>query len=314
MLSRLDTKSLLHSIKQVPVWTIMLLISLQIISQLLVNYQWYKISGFAGVKISFLDMFYINSQGSLVDSITPGVKFGGEVTRAMQISRKANCNGEQAATVVALQKLFSMGAFIFINLFAVGYLIGKAPLLQARYLQVIIYGIMILLLAFFVSIFLVPHQMKSYLQAKKEPRFSWGLRIRGFLFMLLEQVISLRQNAKACVLLLLLSLFIWFFYPVKMYLLSVHFLPGASQVVVYIAAITFVSYLVAMMPIFPGGLGGFEGTMAGLLLTIGFASSDALVVTILFRFITFWFVMLCSIVFIGIYKACHRVDTVCEKS
>ena len=306
VLSKLDTANLLRSIKQVPAGTIVMLLGLQIMSQLLLNYQWYKIARFTRMNISFRDMFYINCQGAVIDSITPGVKFGGEVTRAVALTRKANCSGEEAATVVALQKLFSMSAFIVINLFAVGYLVGKVPLLQARYLQITIYSIMILILAIFVGIFLASRQLKEHLQRKSKPRFSWGIKVRGFLVTMLEQVIFLRQNSKMCTWLLLLAPLIWLFYPVKMYLLTIHFLPHANQVIMYITAITFVSYLVAMVPIFPGGLGGFEGTMSGLLLTIGFTSSDAVVVAILFRFITFWLVMLLSLGFITVYKVRRR--------
>ena len=78
--------------------------------------------------------------------------------------------------------------------------------------------------------------------------------------------------------------------------------------VIYITAATFLAYTVSMLPIFPGGLGGFEGTMAGSLLLIGFTQNDALVVTILFRFATFWFVVLAALVYMAVYKAAIGVD------
>jgi uncharacterized membrane protein YbhN (UPF0104 family) len=46
-----------------------------------------------------------------------------------------------------------------------------------------------------------------------------------------------------------------------------------------------------MLPIFPGGLGGFEGTMSTLLLIMGLSLSEAAMVAVVFRFITFWFVI-----------------------
>ena len=296
-LSRLDAQSLLHSIRQIPLWLAALLIGLQIVSQLLVNLQWHQIAKFTDADVSFGNMLYINCQGAMMDSITPGVKVGGEVTRAVQISRRGNCSGEQAVAVVALQKLFSLSAFFFINLFTVGYLIGRVPLLQIRYMQFFVYGILLFFLLLFVGVFLAPRRIKVYLQARKNSRFSWVRRVRGFLLTLLDQVVSIRGNTKAWVMLSLLSFFIWLLYPVKMYLLAIQFFPDAHTV--YIGAVTFASYMVAMIPIFPGGLGGFEGTMSGLLLTMGFEMSDAVVVTVLFRFVTFWFVMLFSLGFIG---------------
>ena len=281
-----------------------LLIGLQIVSQLLVNLQWHQIAKFTDADVSFGNMFYINCQGAVMDSITPGVKVGGEVTRAVQISRRGNCSGEQAVAVVALQKLFSLSAFFFMNLFTVGYLIGRVPLFQVRYIQFFVYGILLLFLLIFASIFIAPGRIKVYLQARKNSRFSWARRVRGFLLMLLDQVISIRGNTKAWVMLSLLSFFIWLLYPVKMYLLAIQFFPDAHAV--YIGAVTFASYMVAMIPIFPGGLGGFEGTMSGLLLTMGFEVSDAVVVTVLFRFVTFWFVMLLSLGFIVFRKIALR--------
>ena len=235
-----------------------------------------------------------------MDSITPGVKIGGEITRSVQISRTANCSGEQAAAVVALQKLFSLSAFFLINIFALGYIISHAPILEACYLRFFVYGILVLFLLFFLCLFLMPRRIKTYLQKKENPRSLWALKVKSFFHTLLDQIISIRRNTRICVLLFLLSNMIWLIYPVKIYLLAVQFFPGANIMIT--GAIAFASYMVAMLPIFPGGLGGFEGTMSGLLLAIGFMQSDALVITILFRFVTFWFVMLFSIIFISIYK------------
>lgn len=302
-LSRFDTWNLLHSLKQIPLWSVIVLLGIQVVSQLLVNLQWYKIAKFINTSVSFREMFYINCQGAVIDSITPGVKFGGEVTRGVQISRIGNCSGETAASLVAMQKLFSLSTFIIINLFAVGYIIGNASFLSAWYLQIIIYSVLMLFLLLFAAVFFIPYRMKVYIETRKEPRFSWIKKARGFFITLLDNVIAIRKNTKICIMLFLLSAIIWLIYPVKMYLLAVQILPGVN--IMYIGAVTFVSYMVAMLPIFPGGLGGFEGTMTGLLLTMGFINSDAFIVTVIFRFVTFWFVMLFSIAYIGFYKIKH---------
>jgi len=299
-LSRLDAQSLLHSAQQIPPWLAALLLGLQIASQLLVNLQWHRISRFTAANVSFGSMFYINCQGAVMDSITPGVKIGGEVTRAVRIRQVGNCSGEQAVAVVALQKLFSMSAFLFLALFTVGFLASEVPLLQAGYARFLVYGILLMFLSLFAGVFLAPRRIKAWLQAREAPRFSWARRARGFLLTLLDQVAVIRENAKAWVALSLLSFFIWLLYPVKLYLLVMQFPFDAHAA--YVGAATFASYMVAMLPIFPGGLGGFEGTMSGLLLAMGLGMSDAVVVTVLFRFVTFWFVMLFSLGFIGLRK------------
>jgi uncharacterized protein (TIRG00374 family) len=103
----------------------------------------------------------------------------------------------------------------------------------------------------------------------------------------------------------LLSFFIWFLYPLKLLIISYSFMAGAD--VFFVAATTFAAYLVALIPIFPGGLGGFEGTMSALLVSVGFVLNDALAVTVLFRFFTFWFVLLMSLAFIGVYKFKEKI-------
>jgi uncharacterized protein (TIRG00374 family) len=277
-LSRLDAESLLHSIGQIPLWMALLLAGLQIVSQLLVNAQWHIIAKQCESPIYFHEMFHINCRGAVMDSVTPGVKIGGEITRALLIAKAANCSKQQSAAIVALQKLFSLSALFTIQLFAVGYVVSGTPVLS--------YGILLLFLVFFAAIFFMPHKIQARLK-------------KGFMHTLLSHVGHIRKQKRVLLLLALLSFTIWLLYPAKLLLPALQFMPGANPV--HLGAIAFVAYMVAMIPIFPGGLGGFEGAMAGLLLAAGFSASDAAVVTILFRFITFWLVMLMSLAYI-IYR------------
>jgi len=281
-LSRIDGKSLLHSVSQIPLWLIVLMLGMQIASQLLVNLQWYKIAQLADISISFGDILYVNCQGAVMDSITPGVKIGGEVTRAIQISRVAKYPGEQSAAVVAVQKIFSISALFLILLFVVNRFLALPFLL-------------ILSCAFFM-----PNRISRYLQVKKDPCFAWMRKVKGFLCAILDQMCSIRKNLGSLITLSLLSLLIWLLYPVKMHILAIQFFPDVH--IMHIASVTFAAYMVAMLPIFPGGLGGFEGTMAGLLVAMGAAINDAAIITIFFRFATFWFVMLISLAYIALYK------------
>ena len=303
-LLRLDRESLIHSIRQIPLSIALLLLALQMVSQLMVTLQWHQIAKLAKSSLSFRDIFYINCQGTVVDALTPGVKVGGEVARALQISRMGSLSGEQAVGVVAVQKLFSVSALFFIQLFTVGYLIGALPVLQATHLQLLIYAALLFSSLLFASIFFIPHHLEARLQARAPSRFSWVRRVRGFVLTLLGQVIDLRKSTKATAMLAALSVFIWLLYPVKMYILAAQISPDVNAV--YVGAVAFVSYMVAMLPIFPGGLGGFEGTMTGLLVATGYLITDAAVIAILFRLITFWFVVLLSLAFIAFYKARYK--------
>ena len=322
-LSHFNLAGLTQSISQISWWLIAVLAILQLASIVMVNAQWHKVAQFSRAQLTFRDMFRINCQGAVMDSITPGVKIGGEVTRAVQISRTGNCCNTEAAAVVAVQKLFSMSAFTFINLFALGYLV-KTPAIQAIpgaiALQVVVYAILITLLVLTLAIFIAPDRLTAALLRREKRNLQTSKtcaqmlvktdnqsqkptvtdRLCTFALFLLQQISLVRQDLKACMYLVALSFAIWLMYPLKMYLLATQIHLDVHAI--YLTAVTFAAYLVAMIPLFPGGLGGFEGTMTGLLVLGGFTASSALVATVIFRFFTFWFTMLVSIAYLAAEK------------
>jgi len=268
-LTRLDGESLLHSMAQIPAWLVFALLGLQILTQFMVNLQWFVISRITEMRISFWRMFYINSQGAVVDAVTPGVKFGGEITRGVHISRAAGCTAERAASLVALQKLFSLTA-----LFAVLMVLSSSLPFSVN---LVILALVILIVALILL----------------SKRFEW---LNNFLKETKSGLIFLKNRPLVLAGLFALSLAIWLLYPAKFYILTANFAPELGFAA--LAAITFTAYIVAMLPIFPGGLGGFEASMSAMLIYAGISAADSAVATIFFRFVTFWFVMLASLVFI----------------
>lgn len=61
-----------------------------------------------------------------------------------------------------------------------------------------------------------------------------------------------------------------------------------------IAAITFLSYIMGMIPILPGSIGSFEGAMLVLLAIRGVSMEVGVSIAFVFRFTTFWFEFLVS--------------------
>jgi len=270
---RFDWWALVHSLGRVPAQTVVLLLVLQVATQLLVNLQWWQVARHAKVPLSYGKMLYINCQGTIVDAITPGVKFGGEVTRAVRISQAGECSHTQAASVVAVQKLFSLGA-----LFLVGAV--YVPLLAAGFLCICV-------------VFVVPKHMMALLQRKKS-RFNWAAKLQAFLLEFLLHVIVMRKQPLTCIRFFALAAIIWLIYPLKMYILTAQVAPCVG--LIRAGGVAIVSYMVAMIPVFPGGLGGFEGAMTGLLVYEGVYAPDAFAVAVLFRAVTFWFVVGVSVV------------------
>ncbi|MCL2844235.1 MAG: flippase-like domain-containing protein [Chitinivibrionia bacterium] len=263
----------LESITKIPLWSIVLLAGIQIITQLLLNFQWVKIAANTDVRVSFGKMLYINSQAEIVHSIPAGY-VGSELTRFAKMAGIDGCSKSQAAAVVAAQKIFSLSALFFICIMVFGFTVSEIPQLKEN-LHTGIFGILLAIALLFACVFFMPKRIKAHF-AKIKP--------------------------KTFVPFFLLSVLIWLIYPLKMYILAAQINPDVGLFA--ISAMAFISYMVALLPIFPAGLGGFELTMTGLLSLpfIGFAPSEALALTIIFRFITFWFVLLLSIVYIGIYK------------
>jgi uncharacterized protein (TIRG00374 family) len=65
-----------------------------------------------------------------------------------------------------------------------------------------------------------------------------------------------------------------------------------------------------MIPLLPGGVGSFEATMTSLLIAMHITHGQALAITLLFRFITFWFVILISLLYAGVWKVRLRKDEI----
>ena len=316
-LYRLDFRSVVQSIGHVSAWFFLLLIVMQVGTQLIINLSWYKIAHIVRAPITYWDMLYVNCQGAIMDAITPGVKFGGEATRAVQLKKifernaeqlsdNVQCSGyEDAASIIAMHKFFSLSILSVMVLVAVGGIAGYVP--WPGHVQWLIYAGVCVYLVVFVIIFVIPHKVRAlFLHADDSGTNSRLLYVQNFVCKLLAHVSQLHKNKKTTAGLFSLSIFTWIFYPFKMYILVLQFYPDVSFA--HIMGIAFAAYIVGMLPIFPGGLGGFEPTMVALLLaSTGMEVTDAVAVTIIFRFVTFWFVMLFGMVYVAVYKGCSKV-------
>ena len=280
-----DLSALWAGLQHIPLWLVGLLLAMQILSLLLVNLQWVYIARLCSMKITFWEMFYANSHGALIDSVTPGVKFGGELTRAVEIKKMANSEIENAVTIVALQKLFSISTFVIVCLLTVGFV----------NVEFVYYLFPVLLIM--IGLFILPKKKLPVAENSATRFLRFLFRFVLFFHNFCSQMYYIRTQKLACVGLFALSLTIWLLYPLKLYILAIHFYPDIN--IFYISTATFMAYLVAMIPIFPGGLGGFEATMTGMLISAGMISTDALMISLVFRFFTFWLVMLLSLCYMG---------------
>ncbi len=314
-LTRFDFHSLGTSLRQVPLPALLALLGLQVVTQLLVNYQWCRIGLAIGGKHGFWQMLYVNARGAVVDAITPGVKAGGEVARGVLLVRavgyspqqaavlvtiqKIGYSPQQAAVLVTIQKIASLFSFFLINLAAFTHISTRLQTVGGPALQGAVYTVLLGFLGL-TGLLLTRAEWIEQRAASWKPTWRWSRALRGYLTTLVSSLKDLKEIKGELFRQFALASAIWLLYPVKMILLVRLFTPQFDPVIV--AEITFIAYMVGMIPLLPGGLGGFEAVMASLLMAVGVEASSALAITLLFRFITFWSVMALSLVYIGIWK------------
>lgn len=298
-LTRFDFHSLGTSLRQVPLPALLALLGLQVVTQLLVNYQWCRIGLAIGGKHGFWQMLYVNARGAVVDAITPGVKAGGEVARGVLLVRAVGYSPQQAAVLVTIQKIASLFSFFLINLAAFTHISTRLQTVGGPTLQGAVYTVLLGFLGL-TGLLLTRAEWIEQRAASWKPTWRWSRALRGYLTTLVSSLKDLKEIKGELFRQFALASAIWLLYPVKMILLVRLFTPQFDPVIV--AEITFIAYMVGMIPLLPGGLGGFEAVMASLLMAVGVEASSALAITLLFRFITFWSVMALSLVYIGIWK------------
>ncbi|KAB2951810.1 flippase-like domain-containing protein [Heliorestis acidaminivorans] len=274
---------------------------LQIFTVALIALQWYIFAKKIGGKVTYLDMVHMNLAGTFVESITPAMKAGGEGAKIWLLCSKMRFSLSQAVALLTLQKAISIVPFLLISAIGLSWLMlnHRVEGLQGQ----IFLGSFLFLLAttgLILLFLLIPKQMMALLEriplskGRKEKALAG---IDAFRQAIAEtkgdQAIWMGQGA--------LSIFIWLLYPVKAYIVVLAFDVPISLAL--IGVITYLAYMVAMLPLSPGGIGTFEGAMVLLLSSFNIPLQESLALAVAIRFVTFWLVFLIS----AIYLASHKV-------
>lgn len=282
----------------------LLLLILQLVTQFSLNLQWYKLCKTLNLKTSFLRLLVINSFGMVADAITPGEKVGGEVTRVIQLNRMLNYTTSQSTSLVTIQKSISLFALIMLNIAAIITLADEISFLNSIATRTVLTIVLIALAVFFLSLLFFTEKLNGHVQ-KLPSRGKLAQWIKNWMNGFTNDTKQISSQPKKWVAQLLLSFGIWALFPIKLFILVSQY---TTMNLFVLFAITFVSYFAAMIPLLPGGLGTFESTMSGMLLVYGLTLEEAVAISLIFRFITFWFVALFSTLTIILWKlfACKR--------
>ncbi|SFH60392.1 hypothetical protein SAMN05192551_101744 [Tindallia magadiensis] len=303
-----DIASVIDGFKSVSTKTLLLLVFLQIITQVLIAYQWKRLAWSNHREVTTRQMLQMNMAGSFVESITPSVKLGGEAVKVWWLKERLRWTGEEATSLLMVQK--SISGLVFL---------GYTLLLSSLYLLHFWTNIsiewawnfsenhwkyLLCYAGFLVFISTIGIYAYKMLKRKHVDKIKSIGKIRDGLQ---NYWLRIRADKVEMTVQLVLASVIWFLYPLKMIILTADL--GIDVRFWVAAAVVFIAYTVAMIPALPGSVGTFEGTMVGLLTIAGMSPSLALALTLIFRTITFWLVCLIS----GLTTGCFHIREVKNK-
>jgi len=308
LLSLADFNELLTAFLALDMRIFAFTILLQIGTIYLLNWQW-KVSAFAvGVKVSKIKLFYVSMTATFVESVMPLFKVGSELARVQLLHEHTKMTYKQAISMIVLQKTISFFSFMLLNLIVLALLLGF------YFREIRNTGFFVFVMLVFVSTAIVftvfmnnprlPGKLISFL-----PFISKNLQIKldDFFVSLKEIYLDLLKKKKLFCFMIVQAGLIWLIYAVKAFII-VRAL-GWDLNFVKIASSTLFSYMIAMVPIFPGGIGSFEAAFVFMFFSLGFTYKQGMVTAIVLRIVTFWFVFLVSAVYILSYRGLKILKT-----
>jgi len=262
---------------------LILMVLLQIITLLLTTYQWHNL---LGKQLPFAEVFMIFLAGNFVESVTPSSKLGGEAVKVYLFKQKTNLSYQGLTTTLLAHKYVSLIPFLFIC----GISLLAASITYN--LPSAVYVSFILLTSIIITMIVLVHS--SWGKDDQKNNYPFPKKILSAVDFLRTAAAEVKQtlSKKARNELFLISLVVWGMYPVKIYL-TAYVLNIAVSITLAIM-ITYIAYMVSMLPITPGGLGTFEGSMAVILSLNGFLFSEGMAIALLARSIRYWFPLVLS--------------------
>lgn len=283
-----DWIEMFSHLKSTPPRALILLMFFQCITMVLINIQWKSLAREISEDISFLDIFLMNAKGNILDSLTPGVKMGGEFGRIFTLKNRADIGLANAIIIVGLQKTFSLLSFLLLTLASLIWFSLSHGTSYKYYLYLFTAAITAFLMIFAALIIfsLKPETIIGLLGKifrSSKIKFKIDESLRNYSSILTR----LFRNKRLFCSQMFLGIFIWSFYAFKLQVLIKSY--NIHMDYISVAAITFLAYVMGMIPLLPGGIGSFESCMILLFKITGIPMEMGATIAIVFRFITFWF-------------------------
>ena len=296
-----DFENIFIYMKSISIELFVLLLFLQIITIIIITIQWKSMVSWIGRSTRIIDIFRMNMKGNIVDAITPGVKVGGELARIHEIINKLDLTLSQATIVVGLQKTISLLSFLSLTIVSIIWFYFSIGKDHQSFLNVFILSTLILAigLVLIILICIKPGIIKSLL-SKISLNEDKKKKIEKTFDDYNKALNRLLENKDKFLYQIILGIIIWLLFALKMTLLVRGFNIKISFL--SISAITYLTYMIGMIPLLPGSIGSFESSMVTLLALNGVAIEQGIAISVIFRFVTFWFEFLISLVVLLVDK------------
>lgn len=276
-----NIREIVYVVRSVPKYAILLTLFLHLLTLILGSLKW---------RIMLRNINYHNDMGLIFkihissiyfDNITPGAKIGGEGVRLYFMRNILGTDYASAMGLLSLDKVITLLPFIAMCVPAVIWqwhilnknFVAKWALIVIIVLAIIVTAIIVAMLRF---------GGKSEEASKTQlSKFKLFFSNAGYSF---RFVFAKRGEMLP---LILLSTILWLCYPLKMHVLALAIGIDISFKVLSSASI--LAYLVGMLPLAPGGLGFYDGTIGGILLSLGISSPKIGSLVLLYRLTTYLF-------------------------
>ena len=284
---------------------------LQVFTLGLTAFQWHFMLKKAGATCSPGMAFAVTMAGNYVESVTPAAKLGGESARIYLFHQRTGLSYERLAGILLALKYFSLLPFVALVAISLGLAFWRYEL------PLFVPGAFVLLALFFLATWWLhkkggpgtdPAGAGSLIKNDRPGRETGPdqnvilEKSAGKICKKYRAIVAFTAKASADsrylvnfrerIALIFISALIWSLYPLKVYIVCHMLFIDADFLTV--AMVTYTAYMISMVPLLPGGLGSFEGSMALLFSMGGLSPASGLTIALLTRLATYWFPLLLS--------------------
>lgn len=301
VLRGIDFTEVLRLLKNIKVQYFFLAIASLFISYLIIVFRWQNSLRFVK-KVPIRKLLILHWAGMFVNTITPGAQTGGEPVRAYFLGKMYKKSKTKFLGAILADKTFNFIIIISILVFSLLALsfFSNIPTQIKIFLQIVI-SMIIIIIIILVFIYLKEYHLtfQEYLVKTLHRRFlkrrfkkvsdfrEYIEKRKNFFF---KEYKKPFRNKKRVVFSIFLSLLSWLFVYFASYLIFLSF--GIQINYVYILIVYSISEAVGALSPFPGGVGIMEASLILLYSLFSIPVSVALSVTILARFLHYFYALL----------------------